>query len=105
MLLPGMKHARSRLDVSIRVLEYFERQAAVDAAAGKLTAWILDNCGKHVEVAGEVPGVRSACSARVRAKQNVSNDACLMRGRHAVIGKSHISQKNSAMPSGNLRDW
>ena len=38
MLLPGMKHARSLLDVSIRVLEYFERQASLDAAAGKLSA-------------------------------------------------------------------
>jgi hypothetical protein len=38
MLLPGMRHARSLLDVSIRVLEYFERHAAVDAAAGKLSA-------------------------------------------------------------------
>ena len=35
MLLPGMKHARSLLDISIRVLEYFERQAARDAATGK----------------------------------------------------------------------
>ena len=38
MLLPGMRHARSLLDVSIRVLEYFERHASLDAAAGKLTA-------------------------------------------------------------------
>jgi hypothetical protein len=38
MLLPGMKHARSLLDVSIRVLEYFERHAAQDAAAGSITA-------------------------------------------------------------------
>ena len=34
MLLPGMRHARSLLDVSIRVLEYFERQVAQDAANG-----------------------------------------------------------------------
>jgi hypothetical protein len=30
MLLPGMKHARSLLDVSIRVLQYFESNAARD---------------------------------------------------------------------------
>jgi hypothetical protein len=38
MLLPGMKHARSLLDVSIRVLEYFQHHAANDCAAGKFTA-------------------------------------------------------------------
>jgi hypothetical protein len=37
-ILPGMKHARSLLDVSIRVLEYFESHAARDAAAGTVTA-------------------------------------------------------------------
>jgi hypothetical protein len=37
MFLPGMKHARSLLDVSIRVLEYFESHAASDAAAGQVT--------------------------------------------------------------------
>jgi hypothetical protein len=35
VLLPGMRHARSVLDVSIRGLEYFEGQAAKDAANGK----------------------------------------------------------------------
>ena len=39
MLLPGMKHARSLLDVSIRVLEYFETHVASDAENGKLTTW------------------------------------------------------------------
>ena len=34
MLLPGMKHARSLLDVSIRVLQYFESHAARDLATG-----------------------------------------------------------------------
>ena len=34
MLLPGMKHARALLDVSIRVLEYFEKHVANDAANG-----------------------------------------------------------------------
>ncbi len=38
MLLPGMRHARSLLDVSIRVLEYFESHAAHDTAVGKVTA-------------------------------------------------------------------
>lgn len=28
-VLPGMRHARALLDVSIRVLEYFERHARV----------------------------------------------------------------------------
>ena len=37
MMLPGMKHARALLDVSIRVLEYFERHAARDATTGKAT--------------------------------------------------------------------
>jgi hypothetical protein len=37
VLLPGMKHARALLDVSIRVLEYFERHAAHDAATGTAT--------------------------------------------------------------------
>jgi hypothetical protein len=31
-VLPGMKQARSLLDISIRVLEYFEKHAARDAA-------------------------------------------------------------------------
>lgn len=34
MMLPGKKHARSLLDVSIRVLEYFAKHAAHDAATG-----------------------------------------------------------------------
>lgn len=35
VLLPGMRHARSLLDVSIQVLDYFKSQAAKDAAVGK----------------------------------------------------------------------
>ena len=31
-VLPGMKQARSLLDIAIRVLEYFEKHAASDAA-------------------------------------------------------------------------
>ena len=31
-VLPGMKQARSVLDIAIRVLEYFEKHAASDAA-------------------------------------------------------------------------
>ena len=42
VLLPGMKHARSLLDVSIRVLEYFEAHAARDAATGTLTPLQID---------------------------------------------------------------
>ena len=34
MLLPGMRHARSLLDVSIRVLDYFEKQVTQDATGG-----------------------------------------------------------------------
>lgn len=41
-LLPGMKHARSLLDVSIRVLEYFEAQAVHDAATGTATSLPVD---------------------------------------------------------------
>ena len=37
MLLPGMRHARSLLDVSIRVLQYFESHALKDAATGTVT--------------------------------------------------------------------
>lgn len=37
MLLPGMQHARSLLDVSIRVLEYFNKHASQDAATGTAT--------------------------------------------------------------------
>ena len=36
-VLPGMRHARSLLDVSIRVLEYFEKHAASDAENHTLT--------------------------------------------------------------------
>ena len=36
-VLPGMKQARSLLDVSIRVLEYFEKHAARDVANGTFT--------------------------------------------------------------------
>ena len=37
ILLPGMKHARSLIDVSIRVLEYFHQHAASDSASGTFT--------------------------------------------------------------------
>lgn len=37
MLLPGMKHARSMLDVSIHVLQYFESRALTDSANGTLS--------------------------------------------------------------------
>ena len=39
LMLPGMRHARGLLDISIRVLEYFERHAARDAATGTATAF------------------------------------------------------------------
>lgn len=42
VLLPGMKHARSLLDVSIRVLEYFETHAVSDAASGTVTPLRID---------------------------------------------------------------
>jgi hypothetical protein len=38
-VLPGMRQARALLDVSIRVLEYFERHAARDAATGTRTTF------------------------------------------------------------------
>ncbi len=37
-MLPGMKHARALLDVSIDVLEYFEKHAEEDARQAKATA-------------------------------------------------------------------
>jgi hypothetical protein len=37
VLLPGMKHARSLLDVSICVLEYFASHAAREAAGGAVS--------------------------------------------------------------------
>jgi hypothetical protein len=37
-VLPGMRQARSLLDVSIRVLEYFEKHAASDAENHTLTS-------------------------------------------------------------------
>ena len=42
MLLPGMKQARSLLEVSIRVLEYFQTHAASDAANGTATTLRVD---------------------------------------------------------------
>jgi len=38
-MLPGMRQARAMLDVSIRVLEYFERHAARDVANGTFTTF------------------------------------------------------------------
>jgi hypothetical protein len=51
VLLPGMKHARALLDVSIRVLEYFELHAASDAATGTATPLrpVEPNLKKEVE--------------------------------------------------------
>jgi len=37
MLLPGMKHAQSLLNVSIQVLQYFATHAAHDVASGTAT--------------------------------------------------------------------
>ena len=42
ILLPGMRHARSLLDVSIRVLEYFEAHALRDATNGTVTPLCVD---------------------------------------------------------------
>ena len=36
-VLPGMRRARALLDVSIRVMEYFERHPARDASSGAST--------------------------------------------------------------------
>ena len=41
-LLPGMRQARSLLDVSIRVLEDFEAHAVHDAATGTVTPLRID---------------------------------------------------------------
>jgi hypothetical protein len=50
-LLPGMRHARALMDVSIRVLEYFEKHAARDAASGTATSFKAaePNLQKEVE--------------------------------------------------------
>lgn len=39
IMLPGLRHARGLLDVSIRVLEYFEEHATRDAATGTPTTF------------------------------------------------------------------
>jgi hypothetical protein len=36
-VLPGMKQARSLLDIAIQVLEYFEKHAAHDVESGTMT--------------------------------------------------------------------
>jgi hypothetical protein len=58
MLLPGMQHARSLLDVSIRVLQYFESQVARDAATG--TAATLTAVPNLVKDAEQVKALLSA---------------------------------------------
>jgi hypothetical protein len=37
VMLPGMRQSRAILDMSIRVLEYFDRHATRDAATGTFT--------------------------------------------------------------------
>jgi hypothetical protein len=46
-----MKHARALVDVSIRVLEYFDRHAANDAASGTPTTYepVESSLKKEVE--------------------------------------------------------
>ena len=68
MLLPGMRHARSLLDVSIRVLEYFEKQVAKDAANGRgITAQ-----GAEPSLVKEAEQVRALLTAfgRLQEKSN-----------------------------------
>lgn len=68
VLLPGMRHARSLLDVSIQVLEYFKHQAAKDAAAGKGVA--MDGAEEHL--IREAENVRALLNAfgRLHGKKN-----------------------------------
>jgi hypothetical protein len=68
MLLPGMKHARSLLDVSIRVLQYFESHAARDAAKGTATTFQ----GEESHLIKEAEQVRALLSAfgRLHGKSN-----------------------------------
>lgn len=49
-VLPGMRQARALLDVSIRVLEYFERHAAQDVATGTATTFKPAEPGLQKEV-------------------------------------------------------
>jgi hypothetical protein len=59
MLLPGMRHARALMDVSIRVLEYFDRYAARDAANGTATSFKA----AEPDLQREVENVRALLSA------------------------------------------
>jgi hypothetical protein len=60
-LLPGMKHARSLLDVSIRVLEYFETHALKDAANGTCT--VLRTATEHHTLHREAENVKALLTA------------------------------------------
>lgn len=66
VLLPGLKHARSLLDVSIRVLEYFETHALKDAHSGTVTALPAPD-RKLIE---DVANVRRMLSAFGRLHEN-----------------------------------
>ena len=68
VLLPGMRHARSLLDVSIQVLEYFKHQAAKDAAAGKGVA--MEGAEEHlIQEAENVKALLNAFG-RLHGKSN-----------------------------------
>jgi len=68
MLLPGMRHARSLLDVSIQVLQYFEAQAAKDVGMGTFT----QPAEAEQKLLAEVENVRALLSAfgRLQGKGN-----------------------------------
>ena len=68
MLLPGMRHARSLLDVSIQVLQYFEAQAAKDADLGTFTQPV----DAEKKLLAEVENVKALLSAfgRLQGKCN-----------------------------------
>jgi hypothetical protein len=80
MLLPGMKHARSLLDVSIRVLQYFESNAARD---------LCHRHGDHLAKGGAEPHQRGGASEgdalRIRAVARLESltratDPCALAG-------------------------
>jgi hypothetical protein len=49
-MLPGMRQARALLDVSVHVLEYFERHAEYEATTGKPAPFELADRARVEEV-------------------------------------------------------
>lgn len=73
LLLPGMKHARSLLDVSIRVVQYFESHAARDAAIGTRAPISAE---KDLMQIGRDLLALDSVRLHLRALPTDANDAC-----------------------------